>query len=113
MRSVPCHCATHFNSRRNSSTLKRWAAEFKRGRESIEDDAGSGRPVEASAPEIEKVAEVEAMVMSDRRLKIVEIAAAGGICGGTVHSILHDNLGMLKVSARWVPRNLNVQERHQ
>ena len=32
--------------------IKYWAKQFKWGRESIEDDSRSGRPVEATTPEI-------------------------------------------------------------
>ena len=28
-------------------------------------------------------------------------------------TIIHEHLGMSKVSARWVPRNLNMQNRQQ
>jgi histone-lysine N-methyltransferase SETMAR len=34
------------------STIKEWAAEFKRGRTSLEDDPREGRPKSATAPEI-------------------------------------------------------------
>ena len=44
--------------------MKRWTAEFKRGRELIEDDPSSGRPLEVTTPE--KIAEVEAMMEADR-----------------------------------------------
>ena len=30
-----------------------------------------------------------------------------------VYTIIHEHLGMSKVSARWVPRNLNMQDRQQ
>jgi len=37
-------------------TIKKWAAEFKRGRTSLEDDPREGRPKSATTPEIfEKV----------------------------------------------------------
>ena len=32
---------------------------------------------------------------------------------GSVYTIIHEHLGMSKVSARWVPRNLNMQDRMQ
>jgi len=34
------------------STIKKWAAEFKRGRTSLEDDPREGRPKSATTPEI-------------------------------------------------------------
>ena len=37
------------------SILKKWTAEFKRGRESIEDDARSGRPKDATTDENEEI----------------------------------------------------------
>ena len=30
---------------------------------------------------------------------------------GRVYTIFHEHLGMSKVSAKWVPRNLNMQDR--
>jgi histone-lysine N-methyltransferase SETMAR len=54
------------------STIKKWAAEFKRGRTSLEDDLLEGRPKSATTPEITQ--QVHDMVLEDRRMKVREIA---------------------------------------
>ena len=51
---------------------------------------------------------VEKLVMDERRIKVMEIAVAMDISTGGVQSILHDNVGLLKVIARWVPRMFSV-----
>ena len=86
------------------STVKWWAAEFKRGRQSIEDEPRSGRPVEVMTPENSDA--VKQLMMTDRRLKVRQIAETLGISYGSVETILHEKLGMSKVCARWVPRML-------
>ena len=46
------------------ATVKRWVAEFKRGRQSLEDDPRPGRRVTVATPEI--VNKVHDIVMTDR-----------------------------------------------
>ena len=46
------------------STVKRWVAEFKRGRQSLEDDPRPVRPVTVPMPEM--VNKVHDIVMNDR-----------------------------------------------
>lgn len=88
------------------ATVKNWAKEFKWGRESLEDDPRTGRPTETTSEEI--IEHVECLVLDDGRLKKKEIAQMVGVSPTTVLRILHDHLGMTKVSARWVPRNLSA-----
>jgi hypothetical protein len=93
------------------STVARWAAELQRDCQSLKDDPRFGRPLEVTTPEV--IRRVEDLVMADRRLKVKEVATEVGISEGSVFNILHDHLHLSKVSARWVPRNLQVQDRQQ
>ena len=52
-------------------------------------------------------------MLNDRRFKVAELASECGISNGSVYTIIHEHLGVSKVSARWVPRNLNMQDRQQ
>ena len=51
------------------------------------------------------------MVMNDRRLTISHLANVISISRERVENILHNELGMSKVSARWVPRLLTSDQK--
>ena len=82
--------------------VKFWVGEFKRGRTSLEDEARSGRPLDATDEEMCK--KVRDLVYSDRPIQVEEIAQALGISHGSISTILHDRLGMRKLTACWVPQ---------
>ena len=84
--------------------IKFWVGEFKRGRMSLEDKTRSGRPSDTTNEEMFN--KVRDLVYSDRRVKVEEIANALHISHGSVSTILHDRLGMCKLTARWVPKSL-------
>jgi len=46
--------------------------------------------------------------MEDRRLTVRQIAANAGISVGSVDTILHDDLKLREVSARWIPREMHT-----
>ena len=88
--------------------VKFWVGTFKRGWTSLEDEARSGRPLDATDEEMCK--KVRDLVYSDRRIQVEEIAQALGISHGSVSTILHDRLGMRKLTARWVPKSLSDEQ---
>ena len=53
---------------------------------------------------------VRDLVYSDRRIHVEEITQALGIPHGSVSTILHDRLGMRKLSCRWVPKSLSDEQ---
>ena len=53
---------------------------------------------------------VRDLVYSDRRIQVEEIALALGISHGSVSTILHNRLGMRKLTARWVPKFLSDEQ---
>ncbi|XP_026737518.1 protein GVQW3-like [Trichoplusia ni] len=91
--------------------IYKWHSLFKQGRDSIEDDPRSGRPIEATSSD--NVEKVEKLVLEDARLKKKQIAEMTGVSSTTVLNILHDHLGMSKVCARWVPRMLTPLQKQQ
>ena len=88
--------------------VKFWVGEFKRGRTSLEDEARSGRPLDA--PDEEMCKKVRDLAYSDRRIQVEEIAQALVISHGSVSTIVHDCLGMRKLTARWVPKSLSNEQ---
>lgn len=91
------------------TTVKFWAAEFKRGRKSFGDDERSGRPKTVTTDD--NIAKVLQMVLDDRRIKVREIAEAMKMSRKRVYHILNQDLGMRRLSARWLPRLLTSDQR--
>ena len=88
--------------------VKFWVGEFKRGRTSLEDEARSGRPLDATDEEMCK----KVWDLVDRRTQVGEIVQALGISHGSVSTILHNHLhvGIRKLTARWVPKSLSDEQ---
>jgi len=84
--------------------MRSWVRQFKEGRTSCENKPKEPRPRTSRSKDM--IARVEQMVMEDRRLTVKQIAANARISVGSLDTILHEDLKMRKVSARWVPRML-------
>jgi hypothetical protein len=62
--------------------VKFWSKQFKLGRESIEDDPHTGRPVEVTSEEL--CQKLESLILADRRMKVSRLAEETGISAGAV-----------------------------
>ncbi|GFU80596.1 HTH_48 domain-containing protein [Trichonephila clavipes] len=75
-----------------------------KGRQSVNSDPRSGRP--STSRNEDKIAQMKAVVLSDRRLTVREIAQECHISVGSCDEILRKDLNMRQVSAKFVPRLL-------
>lgn len=91
------------------ATVKRWTAEFKRGRTSLADDERSGRPTTATTSE--NIGKIHQMILYDCKIKMREITKAIGISKERAYHILYEELNMRKLAAHWVPRMLTLDQK--
>jgi hypothetical protein len=61
----------------------------------------------------EMIASVAATIEEDRHLSIETIAATHGVSEKTIFNILHQDLGLEKKSARWVPKLLSKEQKQE
>ena len=93
----------------STSTIRRWIATFKDGEEEIKDKARSGRPREAVTSE--KIARVEDLVSNDPHTSIKELTNEVGISRERISYILHEELNLHKLCAKWVPHRLSEEHK--
>ncbi|UYV75892.1 hypothetical protein LAZ67_13001698 [Cordylochernes scorpioides] len=83
---------------------------FKEGREETADNERSGRPSTSTTPE--KVDKVLELVREDRRITVREIAEEAGISFGSIKSIMKDILGVRRLNALLVPKDLTFDQKN-
>jgi len=91
------------------ATVKNWVAQFKRGDFSTCDAPRPGRPKTVTSPQITD--QIHELILEDRRISAKSIAEQLGISRERVGSIIHEDLDMRKLSAKWVPKCLNVDQK--
>nr|XP_054922671.1 uncharacterized protein LOC126523331 [Dermacentor andersoni] len=93
----------------SSTRIKQWYDRLKDGHTSVKSESRSGRPSTCRNNHVN--AEVNAVVMRDRRVTIREIAEGVGIRTFSAHSIMTEDLAVKRVAAKFVPKLLTVQQK--
>ena len=78
-----------------------WHRRFKEGQEDVEDDQGRGRP--NTSINQDSIKAVETTIRENPRLSVRKVGALSGISKSSANSILTEQLGMRRLSAKWVP----------
>jgi len=93
------------------ATVKNWVAQFKRCDFSTCDAPRPGRPKTVTTPEI--IDQIHEIISEDRRVSAKSITEQLGISRERVGSIIHEDLDMPKLSAKWVPKCLKADQKRQ
>ena len=70
-----------------------------------------GRTKTVTTPEI--IVKIHDIILEDRRISVKSIAEQLGISREGVRSIIHEDLDMRKLSAKWVPKCLDGDQKRQ
>jgi len=86
-------------------------AQCKRGDFSTCDAPRPGRPKTVTTPEI--IDQIHELILEDRRISAKSIAEQLGLSREWVGAINRENLDKRKLSAKWVPKCLNGNQKRQ
>ena len=89
--------------------VQKWFTEFCCGRTSTETILSPGRQNEITTPEM--INKIHDIVLNDSKIKVCEIAEIVSISTERVINILSTHLCMRKLSVRWVPRLLTIDQK--
>jgi len=93
------------------ATVTNWVAQYKRGDFSTCDAPRPGRPKTVTIPEI--IEQIHELILEDRRISAKSIAEQLDISHERIESIIHEDQDMRKLSAKWVPKCLNADQKRQ
>ena len=95
----------------NQASVFEWHKRFKEGRESVRDDERCGKSKEVRTPEL--IGQIKNFMDKDCRVSIETIKAQFDISVGTVHTIIHEELKMRKICAKFFPRVLREDQKER
>lgn len=86
-----------------------WHKRFLNGRDSLEDDEHTGRPISIRTPD--SICKVRDYLADHRNASLKMMEEALDINRETIRTILHEDLGKTKVCARFVPHELTDEQK--
>ena len=93
------------------TAVYRWVKRFSEGRGSVTDEERSRRP--ATSRTEENIAKIRQIVLENHRLTVRSIAEQVNIDRKTVRKILTEDLDMMKVCAKMVPKDLTEEQKQR
>jgi len=93
------------------ATVKKRVTQFKRGDFSTCDAPRPRQPKTVTTSEV--IDQIHELILEDRRISAKSITEQLGISLERVGSIIHEDLDMRKLSAKWVPKCLNADQKRQ
>ena len=90
------------------ATVKR-VVDFKTGHFDVESEKPSGRPISVFVPPNMKA--IYDMIMEDRQISAKSIAIYLRISRERVGAIIHNDLEMRKLAAKWIPKLLTTEQK--
>jgi len=93
------------------ATVRNWVALFKQGDFSTCVAPRPGRPKTVTTPKI--IDQIHELILEDCRISTKSIAEQLSISRERVGSIIHENLDMRKLSAKWVSKCLKADQKRQ
>lgn len=94
----------------SKTQIKEWYKRFKDGRTSVDSNPRSGRPSTTTTPD--NIERVRLAINEDRRLTVRELECDLGIPKTSVWKILTENLQMVRVCAKFIPKLLTVEQKN-
>ena len=88
----------------NRAWVFEWHKRFKEGRESVRNDERCGRSKEVRTQEL--IRQIKNFMDKDHRVSLETISAQFDVSVGTVHTIIHEELKIQKICAKFEPRVL-------
>ena len=83
----------------NQAPVFEWHKRIKGGRQSVREDGRCGRSMEVRTPEF--IGQIKNFMDKDCRVSIETISAQFDVSVGTVHTIVRQELRMLKICAKY------------
>ncbi len=93
------------------TSVYRWYRMISEGRQSLQDEPRSGRPV--TARNADHIFQIRDRIRNDRRLSVRELAAMTGLSVGSVDTILNTDLKMSRICCKFVPKILQDDQKER
>ena len=90
--------------------IKEWYNRFKDGSTSVDSGPRHGRPSTSRNDNV--INQVPNLVMQDCRITVRELAGEVGVSIGLVHTILTADLGLRRMSVKFVLKLLTMEQKH-